>query len=59
MAIGLAPENQIEHGADTSAQKRMRAESRFTFKPNDCSENNEYSRGNDFDNEEDDEGNDS
>lgn len=60
MAIGLAPDgNQIEMGANISAQKRMRAESKFTFKPDEGSENNEYSVGNDFDNEEDEDDNDS
>ena len=37
----------------------MRAESKFTFKPDEGSENNEYSRGNDFDIEEGDDDTDS
>lgn len=51
MAIGLAPDALGVSPSNTSAQKRMRAESKFTFKPDELSEN-ENSRENDFNDQE-------
>ena len=51
ISIGLAPENNAQDLA--SAQKRIRAESRFTFKPDEQSESQDLSQGDAFENEED------
>ena len=42
MAIGLAPSDGIS-GASFSVSKRMRAESKFTFKPDDGSDGDQLS----------------
>ena len=44
MAMGLAPERgQTDSPADARAQARLRAESKFTFKPDDLSEEQQLS----------------
>ncbi len=47
MAIGLAPDGDQEAEEDSETQRRLRAESKFTFKPEEGSEC--YSRGDDND----------
>lgn len=44
MAMGLAPDRgQTDSPADARAQARLRAESKFTFKPDDHSDEQELS----------------
>ena len=52
MAIGLAPDNDQNVEDDSETQRRLRAESRFTFRPEEGSEVNENSRQGDFEDEE-------
>lgn len=56
MAMGLAPDGSqspIGSNQNLSAQKRLRAESKFTFKPDEPSENNNFSHsGDEFENQE-------
>jgi len=55
MAMGLAPDGGLQDGPrNLQAQKRLRAESKFTFKPDEPSNENEMSRQEDFENDEED-----